>query len=451
MENAGKPKRSIRQMLGLPMILVVSAAASAGLYAFLRHYDYYFAVSELAQAEAAYKASGLPWTAEGLRPNPPVKAEDNAAPDVFKAIRLLPSGAPSSMSSAADRMRQLRVAKDYQRLLNLINNHQSAIDQVAEAVKKPHFDSNPDWDLGEDLVFPELASMKWFVRQLAYRAEANAGLSRQKEAIQDLEAAWRLAHLIGQEPFTFFITSSNACQAIVLDSLLRCVATGNFDQAALDKLSKMLSSLPEPDLITALRGEIYMGLAVLRNERSIDSFASDSSDGALAKIDNWLDDRISNKTKYKAFRTRYLQANAEIGHLLKHPMEVHELGKSADAIVIRYEEKRGKSHRYVGYGFSLFTSGFLNSRTRRTATLAILQCLRIQSQIGKLPDQIDQIPGTWTDPFSGKPLKLVRKGKDIRIYSIGPDLKDEGGATKAETTFSNDDIVVIYPPLPLKP
>jgi hypothetical protein len=32
------------------------------------------------------------------------------------------------------------------------------------------------------------------------------------------------------------------------------------------------------------------------------------------------------------------------------------------------------------------------------------------------------------DPFDGQPLRMKRDGKELLLYSIGPDLRDDGGA-----------------------
>ena len=436
----------------LPIALVISSAVAAGLYAFFRYYDYYFAISELAQAESAYKASGLPWTADDLRPYPPVAVSENAAPDILATIKLVPSRAFDYSKFTEDRIRQLRATNKHQELLNILDPFQDSLDKMVVAVKKPRFDSNPDWDLGEDLVFRELAHMRWFVKRLTFRAEANAGLGKHLEALRDLEAAWRLAHHIGQEPFTIFITASSSSQAVVLDSILRCASKSNFDQTSLTRLIEILLSREEPNLIAALRGEIYMGLAVLRKEKGIDSFFPEINSDLVGSMDNWIDDRFPARTRYAAIRVRYLQANAEIGHMLaKSNPDFNLLGRKSDEVIDRYEDRRGKSHRFVGFGFSIYTNGYLNSRSRRISTLSLLRNLQIKLETGKLSEAIDQIPGSWVDPFTSKPLKLVRKGNTIRIYSVGPDLKDEGGLAKSESKYSNDDIVMIYPPLPLKP
>ena len=42
------------------------------------------------------------------------------------------------------------------------------------------------------------------------------------------------------------------------------------------------------------------------------------------------------------------------------------------------------------------------------------------------------------DPFSGQPLRLKLDGKDLVLYSVGPDGTDDGGAPWNEATKHGD-------------
>ena len=44
-----------------------------------------------------------------------------------------------------------------------------------------------------------------------------------------------------------------------------------------------------------------------------------------------------------------------------------------------------------------------------------------------VPDYLDAIP---KDPFDGKPLRMLVSQGAVLLYSIGPGLKDEGGAPR---------------------
>jgi hypothetical protein len=55
-----------------------------------------------------------------------------------------------------------------------------------------------------------------------------------------------------------------------------------------------------------------------------------------------------------------------------------------------------------------------------------------RARTGKHPDQLDDLtPGYITrvplDPFAGQPLRLKRQGQGVVLYSVGRDLKDDGG------------------------
>jgi hypothetical protein len=69
------------------------------------------------------------------------------------------------------------------------------------------------------------------------------------------------------------------------------------------------------------------------------------------------------------------------------------------------------------------------SRHLAQAALA-LASYRVRT--GRFPEKLDDlVPKDLTvlprDPFDGKPLRYQPGGKEVRVYSIGPDLKDDGG------------------------
>ena len=51
---------------------------------------------------------------------------------------------------------------------------------------------------------------------------------------------------------------------------------------------------------------------------------------------------------------------------------------------------------------------------------------------GRLPDSLDELVPKWldavpTDPFDDKPIRYKKLAKGFVTYSVGPDLKDDGG------------------------
>ena len=101
------------------------------------------------------------------------------------------------------------------------------------------------------------------------------------------------------------------------------------------------------------------------------------------------------------------------------------------------------------YELILKSSGgnIMNTTAALRDTQALLAAIEIRHKTGSYPADISQIPGKWIDPFTGKPLLLKRAGEGIRIYSIGPNGKDDGGLMSWEKGGKgSDDVVVSYPP-----
>lgn len=67
------------------------------------------------------------------------------------------------------------------------------------------------------------------------------------------------------------------------------------------------------------------------------------------------------------------------------------------------------------------------ARTRMLGMEAVLT--RDQKAQGFAPNALPRLSELSTDPYSGKPLGYRRRGRDYELYSIGKDLKDDGGQT----------------------
>jgi len=80
--------------------------------------------------------------------------------------------------------------------------------------------------------------------------------------------------------------------------------------------------------------------------------------------------------------------------------------------------------------------------TRQTARLGVAAYL-YRERNGHFPEKLsdltpDFVPSLPTDPFDGKPMKLKRTDRGIVVYSVGPDMVDNGGAPFDPTTQTGD-------------
>ena len=85
-----------------------------------------------------------------------------------------------------------------------------------------------------------------------------------------------------------------------------------------------------------------------------------------------------------------------------------------------------------------------SARTVVDQFIARVRCLRILNAMAKRNDfnaPFDSLglpKETLVDPFDGKPLRTKKTPTGAIVYSVGPDLKDDGGVP--ETTSANGDV-----------
>jgi hypothetical protein len=68
---------------------------------------------------------------------------------------------------------------------------------------------------------------------------------------------------------------------------------------------------------------------------------------------------------------------------------------------------------------------------------------RYRAEKGRMPETLDALvpqyfPAVPRDPFDGKPLRMVTRDGRLVFYSIGPDMKDDGGAAFDEEKDTGD-------------
>ncbi|WP_425400594.1 hypothetical protein [Aeoliella sp.] len=103
------------------------------------------------------------------------------------------------------------------------------------------------------------------------------------------------------------------------------------------------------------------------------------------------------------------------------------------------EEVRGPPGMGVWFSPSRFAHTLANSvpefaegQARASTAAAGIAALRFHHQNDRWPASLDELVPEFLDavpidPFTGDPLKLTSTDEELVIYSVGPDLKDDGG------------------------
>ena len=243
---------------GTLLTLATGALLYGGYRIVTSYWDFGAASAELPEAVAAYRAEGLPFVAAEIAPPHPPPSED-ATPVLRAALRLLPKKPVESAlieaardpSPAADRP---------------LAAYAPALARVETVMDRPRVDFRRDWDLGPDLLFPELQGIKALGRAAAVRAVRLARKGDDTTALKSLDLARRLALWTGEEPTLISMLVRIAIEAMAIDAVERCLAASAGNPKRIARYAAWVRAAPPlPDLADGLRGEAWMGVAAARN------------------------------------------------------------------------------------------------------------------------------------------------------------------------------------------
>jgi len=295
------------------------------------------------------------------------------------------------------------------------------------------------WD-STDLVgtlMPHLSNMRTATELLAADARMRAIDGDLAGAIADINALFAMSEHITREPTMLTALAAIAIEARGVDTmeivLARCSATAS------EPLSLKIDPLFSHGRMvrSALRGEEALGLSILASwgdseyhkipARYVPEvmiplrrvfLMEDDIRGYNTAVREWQ--RLAAmpyhlaRDQWKSLPTR----------LMKQRMGI--LTASALPAVSAYPSKAAEG----------------DARHRLALLAAAMTACRIKT--GTLPENFDKLTPDYietipTDPFDGKPLRMIRTNEGGAIlYSVGPDLKDDGGAVMDDKKRTGD-------------
>jgi len=456
METTRKPKSPLKRLLiGCALGLGAFVVVGGGLIAFFyyKYVDFGDAASKVEADLAAYQAAGMPWEAKDVSLSP-APANQNAAPLIRTAEA---SVEQRGRFANTTEIREDLEAKKLDAAGNLLAAYTPDLALVEKAASLPRLDYGRDWDAGPVQSFPEMESVKMFVRLFGIRAEYNALRHAPKEAVRNIQTAWKLSLLGGQESGIVSMLEQVGCQNIVFGAIERCAAASIQDPATLQQLDAVIDRPADlPNFGKALRGEAYLGIATIRNPETALKTVDDEFKASASKIDKskLVRTGIPTDVKLRGMMARHLEVWTQIKAAIdKYSNDTDELQQAIAGIAEDWSHRTTVSFMLSSVTLGPFAEtgiAVTEQQAQWKTTRALLAAMRIKATTGKWPTRIEQLPGSWSDPFSGAPLKVKQSGDSIRIYSVGPNRKDDGGIRKSEikddSKAKDYDIVASYPP-----
>src|SRR5579871_99884 len=402
-----------------------------------------------------YRKRGLPWTAGEVSQDRGLPESLNAGPLISRLSYDL-----SFTKSQTDTTTAWKDAMNGEFASSAVVKKYAGILALAKRAAGMSFaDFHRDWDMGPEILFPEMARAKTLVRLLLLRAMLEAHSGNPRACNDDLATSWCLGTLVGQEPTLIAMLVEISIRALVMTAAEHVIYIERSQPASLESLRETLRKMTdEPDFALSMRGEAYMGLTILRNGSIFRSRVMQQSSGggaSLPPVDPRRLQRDGRPTGLfeRVMGGKVIQTCVERSDIaMRDGKDFRKLDADLKELERKVERDKSITSAYRGMIAPVFThigEQMLRDRANRITVAALLEAVLLKARTGRYPKKISDLKGVWIDPFDGEKLRMTQDETEIRFYSVGADLKDDGGRSQSETRgmSTSFDIPAACPPV----
>lgn len=431
------------------VILVLLAAVLVWflMYVAFRVGQFGWAASRLPQERAAARREKIPLTPADLRRRPPVPNAQNAAPLYRRIAAALDRKAVNDDEKALDALRKpTRTETDREAARRVLARRKPVLDLAERAAALPHCDFQRPYEKGAAVEFPEYAALRHAARLLAAQATLESDAGQPRKAFATITVGARIAAHMSEDRTLISLLMQIALRAI-MDRSYHTVLRAHRDRPGIVALAAQTERAfgAKPDLLHALGGEVVLGTVTCEQMRTGTLPRSEEDEGVLPqKSPAWV---------VNGWEANLLSSWREVFRNLRR------VGNADPLVQYTILQAKGRTFRSAGgnldnviaaLSFPVFDNAPLKigqedalRQLRKTAVALVAY----RQKTGRYPERLDQLPvPPPPDAFSGKPFIYQRKGSGFLLYSVGQNLKDDGGRVKSTQPGGPDDtdIVVNY-------
>jgi hypothetical protein len=379
-----------------------------------------------------------------------IPAGVNATPIYLDAFELMAPEMPNPVVGAEmkfDWKKYDRTSVDLKskEFLAFLQGQQAALSLLREGAAKPGCWFERDYFQGFG-GFPDLRQFQRGTTLLAYDALASANRGDGRQALQDVAAIFGIARQL-DEPG--------------LGSLLESI---DIEEKGLRVLQDVLERAPpkkeDLELVSLHPSEPYRRMlhrAMQMDEAVGLSYFGMLSTEPLPHFLLTLESRDGNKESPflaavfgSSFYRVYMLAD-DLEDYRRHMSEVQELCRRPQyqtiAAITAFEQRSRRKHGILTHLISpaldlCLMRVAMGEAVHRLSRLG-LAATAYRLKHGKFPASLEAMcpelmPRIPVDPYDGKPMRMKTDGTDLLIYSIGANLKDDGGAEDPRRSFQDD-------------
>ncbi|MBI3947693.1 MAG: hypothetical protein HY321_17365 [Armatimonadetes bacterium] len=425
---------------------------------------------------AALRAAGQPVSVTELA-GPPVPDDQNAA-TVYRGIfRTLPttggqfpsqpSGssaprpaildwAPEPSAQAQEDARVLGHYLDPERRAQEAGLHERARRAVAryaeiprltaQAVARPQCRFPVNWEDGAGALVPHLLRIGSLARFLAAKAVLDARDGRMAEAAQAVTLTFQVSESLRDDPSLIGQLVRMAALQVGATALREVSEWGDIPEEDARRLADTLARIdPGPGFVEAMAVERAMGISVFGRVGRRSSAGPPSPANGASNIS-----RVASAYPWWHLVARPLLYADQLAYLDLMGRQVaaaEERSARAAQAQLAAAEQAARSLPWFAIlshvGSVAFTSygrarlGLDRAHAALAGSRALLGLVVYRQRFGAYPESLAALRQrlNWEvpdDPFSEKPLVYRRQGSGFLLYSVGPDMKDDGGRPTRE-------------------
>ncbi len=300
--------------------------------------------------------------------------------------------------------------EEFRTIQAVLEAHADVVPLLQQAVACPDYNPNIDYTVDPDQflsdALPRIQDSRAVFRILWARARLLVWQGKREDALQTCFTMFRLVRHIERQPTTVGYLVSLACHGMALNCTNQVLQSGPLSREDRDALEAELAlqDFVEP-YRWALKTERAYGLSSFRR---------------LPVRNMWL---------LRAFWNR------------DESFYLHEFKVHLSLVSRPYSEFQTAHSKLEAQSGPILASLVLPAmqalREAVERTRAKVRCLRVLNAVGRLGEQDDTaelklsdlgLPAeVTTDPYTGKPLTMKKLPEGWLIYSVGKNLKDDGG------------------------
>jgi hypothetical protein len=269
-------------------------------------------------------------------------------------------------------------------------------------------------------------------------------------ALESCRAIINAGRSFGDEGMLLTLLQRCAIDATACGAMQRVLAQGEASDASLSELQNLLvAEANEPNLLHALRGERASSFEIF-DRLSLGDVPISALGGGPAAPPSPGSKLIA------ALSAPYLRHNQSLTlSLLNGAVEIAKL--PVEKQPERWKQWKAESQTPTGNAKKAFgglaltlgaavvpsTDAFLRNQASLRSAIVLVAVERFRLANGHWPDSIDELMPSILkqaiiDPYSGKPIRIVREHDTISIYSVGPDGQDNGGVLNPRAVPGSD-------------